>query len=137
MNRVVIDTNIIVSGLLFGGLPLTILTAAIDRRFVSVTTPDLIEELERVLGSKKFGLSNKEIEVLTAPISESFEIVVPTMRLETIKRCPGDNRVLECALEGQCSFIVTGDRRDLLSIESFHRVQIVTARQFVEKVKLR
>lgn len=57
MIRAVIDTNIIVSGLLFGGLPSKVVNAAIDRRFIWVTSPYLIEELERVLGYKKFNLS--------------------------------------------------------------------------------
>ncbi len=53
MIRAVVDTNIIVSGLLFRGLPSKVVNAAIDRRFTWVTSPYLIEELERVLGYKK------------------------------------------------------------------------------------
>ena len=43
-------------------------------------------------------------------------------------------RVLECALDGRCSIIVTGDRRDLLKIKTFRHVEIITAKSFLEKV---
>ena len=133
MIRAVIDTNITVSGLLFGGLPLKIINAAIDRRFVWMTSPYLIEELERVLRYKKFDLSTHEIKVLLAPIMEISEIIVPMTSVDVIQRCPADNRVLECALDGKCSFVVTGDRQDLLSIRKLHQIEIVTARHFLEK----
>lgn len=122
MIRVVVDTNIVVSGLLFGGLPLKVINTAIDRRFTWVISPYLIEELERALGHKKFGLSEHEIKILLNPIMEIFEIIIPTTIVDIIERCLGDNRVLECALDGKCSRIVTGDRRDLLSIHPFHHI---------------
>lgn len=132
--RAVVDTNITVSGLLFGGLPLKVVRAAIDRRFTWVTSPCLIEELERVLGHKKFDLSRREIKTLLAPITEIFEVVIPTTIVNIVERCPGDNRVLECALDGKCSFVITGDRRDLLSIGKFDAVEIITARLFLQKL---
>lgn len=61
------------------------------------------------------------------------EIVVPTTSVDIIQRCPGDNRVLECALDGKCDVITTGDRRDLFSIKTFHNIEILSARQFFEK----
>lgn len=134
MIRAVVDTNITVSGLLFGGVPLKVIKAALDRKFVWVTSPVLMDETERVLRSDKFGLTQHEIQVLSAPIFGIAEIVVPVNTLAVIERCPADNRVLECAAEGKCSVIVSGDRRDLLSLKHFHHVEIVTARQFIERI---
>ncbi len=134
MIRAVIDTNITVSGLLFGGLPLKIIHAALARRFEWVTSPVLINELERVLRSEKFALSDHEIQVLTTPIFGVAEIIVPEKTINAITRCPADNRVLECAIEGRCSVIVSGDRRDLLSLKRYHHVEIVTARQFFDRI---
>jgi putative PIN family toxin of toxin-antitoxin system len=102
--RAVIDTNILISGLLFGGIPLKIIKAGLDRRFYWVTSPFLLEELERTLNSKKFGLRQDEIKALTAPIYDACNIIVPTTRIAIIKRCPADNRVIECALDGECSY---------------------------------
>jgi hypothetical protein len=71
---------------------------------------------------------------LTSPIFAVAEIVVPSDVIDAIPRCPADNRVLECAIEGQCSTIVSGDRRDLLSLKNFRQVQIITARHFLEQL---
>ena len=84
MIRVVIDTNITVSGLLFGGLPLKIIRAALARRFEWVTSPALIDELERVLRSEKFALSDHEIQALTTPILGMAEIIVPEKTINAI-----------------------------------------------------
>lgn len=134
MIRAIVDTNVTVSGLLFGGLPLKIIHAALARRFEWIISPVLINELERVLRSEKFALSDHEIQVLTAPLLDIAEIVVPEKTINVIARCPADNRVLECAMEGRCSVIVSGDRRDLLSLKRYHQVEIVTARQFFERL---
>ena len=128
--RVVLDTNIVVSGLLFGGIPLKILKSGFQERFIWLVSPPLIDELERVLLAKKFGLSKSEIQTLVKPIFEVIEVVVPTSEVNIIQRCPGDNRVLECAVDGKCDFIVTGDRRDLLSLKRFGGIEIITARRF-------
>lgn len=132
MLRAVVDTNITVSGLLFGGVPLKVIRAALARKFVWVTSPVLMEETERVLSSDKFGLTKHEIQVLTAPVFGIAEIVVPVNTLEVIERCPADNRVLECAVEGKCSKIVSGDRRDLLSLTEYRQIKIISARQFLD-----
>lgn len=134
MLRSIVDTNITVSGLLFGGVPLKVIKAALTRKFVWVTSPPLMEETERVLRSDKFGLSKQEIQTLTAPIFAVAEIIMPVHPLQVIERCPADNRVLECAVEGKCSMIVSGDRRDLLSLKHYRHVEIITARQFLDRV---
>ncbi|MFZ4404777.1 MAG: putative toxin-antitoxin system toxin component, PIN family [Pseudobdellovibrionaceae bacterium] len=134
MIRAVIDTNITVSALLFGGLPLTIVKAALAKKFTWVTSPFLIEESERVLSSNKFGLTSNEIKTLTLPIFSVAEIVIPQQSINIIPRCPADNHVLECAVEGKSNFIVTGDRRDLLVLEQFKGIGIITARKFLNQM---
>ncbi len=134
MIRAVVDTNVIVSGLLFGGLPYKIVRAAMVRKYTWVTSPILIDEIERVMSYPKFGLSNSEATALTAPLFSIAEIVVPVKTISAIERCPADNRVLECAVEGKCSVIVSGDRRDLLSLKHFQHTEILTARQFLERI---
>lgn len=93
-----------------------------------------MDEAERVMRSKKFSLNDQEITALTRPIFAIAEVVVPVHTIDAIPRCPADNRVLECAVEGNCQVIVSGDRRDLLSLKSFQRVQIIAARQFLDQL---
>ena len=134
MIRAVVDTNITVSGLLFGGVPLEIVHSALSIKFVWVTSPALMREAQRVMGSDKFRLSAAEIQRLTKSIWEAADIITPVQELDVIKRCPADNRVLECAAEGRCSLIVTGDRRDLLSLERYRNIEIIKARDFLNRI---
>lgn len=108
--------------------------AGLSRRYTWVTSPALIEEIERVMNYKKFGLTQNEVQILTQPIFRIAEIVIPIETINAIPRCPGDNRVLECAIKGNCDFITTGDRRDLLSLKQFRGVKVITARQFLDSL---
>jgi putative PIN family toxin of toxin-antitoxin system len=132
--RAVIDTNITVSGFLFSGIPLEIINTALSQRFIWVTSPALMAETHRVLQSEKFGLTLQETQKLTRALWETADIIRPKHTLDVIKRCPADNRVLECAVEGECSLIVTGDRRDLLSLESYRHIKIIKARDFLSRI---
>lgn len=132
MIRAVVDTNIVISGLLFGGTPYKVVQAAIDRKFLHVLSAPLINEIERVMRSKKFGLSSEEARILTTPFFDKATIIVPTSTINAIPRCPGDNRVLECAVDGNCRYIVTGDRKDLLSLGKFQNIPIISAREFLQ-----
>ncbi len=136
MVRVTVDTNVIVSGLLFGGVPFKVIQAGLARRFTWVLSPPLITEIERVLGSKKFGLIHHEVEALVEPIFSQADVVVPTQSIDIIKRCSADNRVLECAVEGRCVAIVTGDHRDLLSLGQFRSIEIMSPRVFLSSAHL-
>ena len=132
MIRAVVDTNIVISGLFFGGTPYKVVKAAIDRKFLHLLSAPLINEIERVMRSKKFGLSPEEASVLTTLFFERATIVVPTSTINAIPRCPGDNRVLECAVDGNAQYIVTGDRKDLLSLGKFQSIPIISAKDFLQ-----
>ncbi len=132
MIRAVVDTNVVLSGLLFGGVPLRVLKAAYEHQFTWVTSNPLLSELTTLLSSRKFAIHPNEIEELMTPMLEVVEIVVPRKKIRVIRRCDGDNRVLECAAEGTCDFIVTGDRRDLLSLIKYEGIAILNSRDFLE-----
>lgn len=68
-------------------------------------------------------------------VGRSVEIVVPQQNISIIKRTPADNRVLECALEAGAKFIVTGDRKDLLSLGSFRGTLIISVAEFLSVLK--
>lgn len=134
MIRAVIDTNIVISGLFFGGIPLKVMNAGIDRKFTHVLSAPIISEIERVLRSKKFGLTNDQATNATELYFDRAELVVPNSIIHAIPRCAGDNRVLECAVDGKCQYIVKGDRRDLLSLGKYQKVQIITAKEFLKLI---
>lgn len=130
--RLVLDTNVIVSGLIFGGKPEKVLEAIeTESNLSAVTTPILEAELIEIL-TQRFNFRIDKIADTKDYISDNFEVVNPSRTIDAV-RDKDDNRVLEAALEGKCSYIVTGDK-DLLDLGEYKGIKIVTADQFLQEV---
>lgn len=130
--RVVLDTNILTSALVFGGKPEKILRLALEKRIQVIFSPILQAELADII-AKKFPLSLEDMYLLKTEMQKSFVIVYPHTNL-AISRDEDDNRVLEAAIEGDCDFIITGDE-DLLDLGKYKKIKIVTPAQFLELVR--
>ena len=127
--RVVIDTNVFISALLFGGLPGSLLDLALLPAFALVISLPILDELEEKL-LLKFKLSAKDCAVIRAKLLRTAELVEPDFILDVIGYDP-DDRVLECAVAGQAHFIVSGDRH-LLTLKNYAGIPILTVRQFLD-----
>lgn len=127
--RVVIDTNVLVSAIVYGGIPKQILALVLDEHVVGVTTRVLMAELIDVL-SKKFHFFLQKLGSAESLMQESFLIVQPEKTISLLGD-DDDNRVLEAAAEGMCSFIITGDS-DLLRLKEYKGITIVTATEFLK-----
>lgn len=125
--RVVLDTNIFYSAILFRGNPRLILDGAIEEKFEIVSSPVLMAELFDAL-SRKSLLSLNDLQLIEKEIGEVVEIVRPRQNIEAV-RDPDDNRVLEAAVEGKCDYIVTGDK-DLLVLKKFKKILIISPSKF-------
>jgi putative PIN family toxin of toxin-antitoxin system len=133
MIRVVPDTNILISALVFGGLPETFLDLAFAGSVLLVTSPILLDELgEKLL--YKFRISPVRCDQIRNTFERIADVVSATPSLAIIKDDPDDNRVLECARAGYADYIVSGDRH-LLKLASFENISIVTVRQFMESIE--
>ena len=130
MRRVVADTNVLISALMFGGLPGTFLDMALLPAFTLVTSAALLDELDDKLRTK-FKVSAEDASTIRAKLTGVAAIVEPTAVLDAVADDPDDNRVLECAVEGQADCIVSGDRH-LLMLGSYGSLPIMTVRQFVD-----
>ena len=130
--RVVADTNILVSALLFGGLPAAFLDLAFAGTFQLVTSPTLLDELDEKL-RLKFGLSPHDADRIRLRLESSADVVSTTPTLSVIKNDPDDDRVLECATVGRANTIVSGDRH-LLNLTSYEEISIVTVRHFMDRL---
>jgi putative PIN family toxin of toxin-antitoxin system len=128
--RVVADTNVLISALMFGGLPGRFLDLALGRRFTLLASKALLDELDEKLRGK-FAVSESDALVIRAKLEGSAELADPDFQLNAVPDDPDDNRVLECAVAGKADFIVSGDRH-LLRIGSYEGIAIVTVRQFLE-----
>lgn len=127
--KVVLDTNVLVSALVYGGNPEEILILGLDKKIQIIASPVLQAELVDII-AKKFPLSLEDMYLLKTEIQKSFVIVDPHISL-TISRDEDDNRVLEAAVEGECDYIVTGDR-DLLELKQVQKIKIVTPAEFLD-----
>ena len=126
--RVVLDTNIIISALLFGGKPRQILQFVIERRLHSVTSPALLSELSEIL-AKKFLFPKNKLLMVERKVKKISSVVYPS-EIITILRDKPDNRVLETAHTGECGYVITGDKQ-LLKLRVFRDIGIVTPEQFL------
>ena len=130
MTRVVLDTNVYISALMFGGLPGSLLDLALLQSFLLIISPALLDELDEKL-RLKFQVSAEDTTTIRKKLEGVAEIVKPDTVLHVIGDDPDDNRVLECAVKGSADYIVTGDRH-LLKLGSYEAIQIVTVRQFLD-----
>lgn len=129
--RIVIDTNVLVSGVFFGGFPGKILGAVVSREITACATAEIIDEYEEIIQEmidRKQGHINKNI---LTPLVKEMEIIEPVTHVE-VSRDPDDNKFIGCAKDSSSLYIVSGDK-DLLVIEEFENIQIITAKEFCEK----
>ena len=131
MIRVVVDTNIFVSAILFGGDCEKILNLAEENRIKLITSPDILKELKEVL-QKKFKFDKKISEMTISTIKEISLVVYPKRKLIVIKEMDADNRILECAIEGKADYIISGDKQHILPLKKFQKIRILSPSQFFE-----
>jgi putative PIN family toxin of toxin-antitoxin system len=132
--RVVADTKVFISALMFGGLPGRFLDLALSHRFTLVTSRALLDELDEKLRGK-FAVSERDAQAIRAKLEGNASVVDPSFELNAVSDDPDDNRVLECAVAGKADFIVSGDRH-LRRIGNYAGIAIVTVRQFLETAGL-
>jgi len=133
MTRVVLDTNVYISALMFGGLPGSLLDLAFLRAFTLIISPALLDELDEKLQAK-FEMTIEDAAFLRARLRKIAQVVEPKQSLTVIAEDTDDNRVLECAVEGHADVILSGDRH-LLKLGNYEGVAIVTVRQFLESTE--
>ncbi|MBW4062110.1 putative toxin-antitoxin system toxin component, PIN family [Candidatus Saccharibacteria bacterium] len=128
--RVVIDTNVWVSALVFGGKPRQVVELLARGIVEVVISPEILTEMRRKIASKfpDFGTDLGLIEIL---LEQDAELVMLGSITVTASRDDDDNRILETALVGNCNYIVSGDK-DLLVLGSYEGVEILAPAEFME-----
>jgi uncharacterized protein len=128
--KVVADTNILVSALIFpGGPPEAVYRLALEGKIEIVTSRPLLAELGRVL-TEKFGWEPERAEEAVAQLVRLAEIVEPSETISDVDADPADNRVLEAAAAGGAAAIVSGDHH-LLELKAWRGVPITTPAAFL------
>lgn len=130
--RVVIDTNVLISGIFWTGKPKQVLNSARQKLIDAVTSKVLMNELEEILTreDKPFRLTKTEVNRVVKEILSFGTLIKPT---STISICQDDddNRVLECAVSGNAEYIITGDPH-LLKLKSYKNIKIVKPTEFLK-----
>ncbi len=129
--KVVLDTNVLVSGIFFGGLPHRILEAWRDGKIQLLLSPAILEEYRRVMTELALQFPEIEVEGLIEFMTVHSEIVLPSPLPSVIQMDPSDDKFLECAVAGGATCIVTGDGH-LLELLKFREVSLLKPREFVQ-----
>ena len=128
--RLVLDTNIIVSGLIWGGVPRQLLNLARDDRVTLFTSLVLLRELADVLSRDKFAPLLASQEITPTFLMQRYGMLARVVRPANIGRTvptdADDDAVIATALAAQADMIVTGDS-DLLVLHPFQEIQILNA----------
>jgi putative PIN family toxin of toxin-antitoxin system len=128
------DSNIYISALEFGGVPLQFLNAARAGGFQLAISDALLKEIVLVLGGK-FSWEQENLGDLRLELESFTQRVQPAQTLQVIKADPDDDRVLECAVAAGSQFIVTGDRH-LLELGTFGQIQIIKVADFLKLLQI-
>ncbi len=140
MLRVVIDTNVIVSGIISRkGAPAEILNAWRERHFLLLISPAIVAEVRSVLGypriREKYTLSDQEIDQMIS-LLEHDAMLVPGIAdvAGSLPADPQDEMFLACAVDGGADVIVSGDHH-LLDLGEYQDIPIIKAGRFLEQLK--
>jgi putative PIN family toxin of toxin-antitoxin system len=132
--RVVLDSNVFVSSFFWKGNPRKVfdrVANGLDELFI---TDDVLKEILTVMSRKKFDLNIKEIEDYIN-IIENYSIkIICRNTAEEISRDKDDNKILQCGLEGNVEFIITGDE-DLLVLKNYRNIKIVNPKEYLNIVE--
>lgn len=129
--KIVFDANIYLSAIIFGGNPRQCLELAKNREVEFFTSHSILLEIARNL-QNKFGWAQWEVEEVIIGIGEFATLVFPQAAIEVIQAHPEDNKILEAAEEVKADYIISGDKKHLLSLKKFKNIKIISAKQFLD-----
>lgn len=140
--RLVLDTNVVVAGLLWNGPPRRLIDWAIKGEAVELySSAVLLDELARTLGSPKFtariAAFGTSIDALVLLYTALVSLVMPSRVLRVVTHDADDDHVIAAAVAARAELIVTGDRKHLLPLGSHQGVAIVTPREVIDRLEAR
>jgi putative PIN family toxin of toxin-antitoxin system len=126
----VFDTNILFSGLGWRGRPFECLDLARNGQIESVTCPEILAELEELL-IEKLALTVEEAAQAIVEVKTFSRLIAIPNQLVGVLVDADDHKILECAVAGGATHIVTGDRKHLLPLGTYQKIPVVTAAEFI------
>jgi len=127
--RVVIDTNIYISAVFWGGKPREVVDLGRDENILVFTSLDINGEIREKLKTK-FGLNDEEVDRILLDFSTFTVPVKVTKRIQVVSDDPDDDKFIECALSCDADFIISGDKH-LLKMKEYAGIKIFKAKEFL------
>jgi putative PIN family toxin of toxin-antitoxin system len=132
--NVVVDTNVVISALLFGGAPGKLVTLWQKGAIKPVASKEIVDEYLRVLTYPKFKLLEEEINyLLYQEIIPFFDIIDVNQGPQILERDPQDDKFIRCALTANAVYIISGDQH-LLALKSYQKIKILSPAVFINKL---
>lgn len=129
--KIVIDTNVVIQGTFFGSAPRRIITAVANGQLKAVASPEMIEEYQEIVEEMIDRKQGKLDKAILAPFILELELIEPVSKI-SVCRDPDDDKFITCAVDAKAVIIVSGDK-DLLTIERYGDVEIMTAYDFCKR----
>jgi putative PIN family toxin of toxin-antitoxin system len=133
MLRIVFDSNVYISALLFKGIPGKILEMAQKDKITLIVSDEITTETVRIL-EEKFRWPRHNIDKFKRRLPDISENIRLKIKLDVIKERESDNRILECAVSGDANLIISGDKH-LLKLKKYKNIPIVRPRYLTYVVK--
>jgi putative PIN family toxin of toxin-antitoxin system len=129
--KIVADTNILISALIYGGVCEEVLKLVREKSLELLISPEILAEFAEVL-YRKFKFSPEKVKEAILQIKEISTLVYPVKRLNIVKQHDSDNRILECAVEGKAQYIISGDEHHLLPLRKYRGIKILNPAEFLK-----
>lgn len=130
--RVIIDTNVLISGIFFGGSPAKILKAWHGGELQLVVSPEILDEYYEVCERISVRYPDIDIAPILVLIARNSQVVESPPLTDQVSRDADDEKFIACAIASDTRTIISGDN-DLLTVSGYESVQIVTPREFVDR----
>jgi putative PIN family toxin of toxin-antitoxin system len=130
--RIVLDTNVFISGIFFTGPPYQILKAWRDGRVQLLVSPSILDEYQRIGAELALQFWDVDLKPFLDLLTVQAEIVLAPTLPPVIRDDPSDDKFLEAAVAGNASYIISGDKH-LLTLSEFQGIQILKPRDFAQR----
>ena len=131
MLKVVADTNIYISAILFEGKPEKIRKLVREKKIKLLISEVILAEIAGIL-KRKFNWADWQISQTIGSIKAITTLVTPKQTLKAIRKHDSDNRILECAVEGKAQYIISGDKHHLLPLKKYQGIKILLPAEFLK-----
>jgi len=132
--KVILDTNVLVSGVLSEGSSFELLALWKKGCFDIIVCAEILEEYFSVLSRDKFCLPAGLVKTILNELSQNGIRIVKTSRIKIIKNDPADNKFIEAAFDANADYIVSGDKH-LLKLSKFNNIPIISPNVFYNLLK--